>query len=301
MRMFAALVGFISWQELWTEIGKCEAVSVPDSGECDATSDGAGVASKPIMLWAPPRSTSTAFERAVMQHPNVTVFHEHLADCFYFGPDRLDKELPSAITDGSNLERDSTYRVRLQLIQDAMSLPDKPFAFTKELSIYYQAEQMPTEVMSRFIHCFLIRHPEKVVRSFLRVAEKEGGSSTYFDPDECGFVELEQIYDAVVTAGLQEHIHIIDSDSLLADPEAGLRAFCEAVGLPFDARMTTWEAEEPSSWAKWPGWHKDASGSTKFKARSYADDKKPLPEQAQKAVDISQPIYDRLLQRSQSC
>ena len=35
---------------------------------------------KPCILWAPPRSCSTAMERSVMTHPDVEVFHEHLAD-----------------------------------------------------------------------------------------------------------------------------------------------------------------------------------------------------------------------------
>ena len=44
---------------------------------------------KPILLWAPPQSVSTAFERAVGEHSRVEVFHEHFADPYYFGPDKF--------------------------------------------------------------------------------------------------------------------------------------------------------------------------------------------------------------------
>jgi len=71
---------------------------------------------KPIILWAPPRSTSTAFERALMQHRSIAVYHEQLADCFYFGPDRKQKPLPDAIETGSSLNRHTSYMEQLKQV-----------------------------------------------------------------------------------------------------------------------------------------------------------------------------------------
>ncbi|GMI28035.1 hypothetical protein TeGR_g12098 [Tetraparma gracilis] len=70
----------------------------------------------PIILWAPPRSCSTAFERAVINHPSTTVLHEAFADPCYFGPERLVKrdrsstdDIKDAALESSGLNRDSTY------------------------------------------------------------------------------------------------------------------------------------------------------------------------------------------------
>lgn len=271
------------------------APNVQQADQKGAPSDKGGRVTKPILLWAPPRSTSTAFERAVMQHPDVAVFHEQLADCFYFGADRKDKPLPPAI-ESSKLQRDTTYSRQVTEVLEGDEAGVKSFAFSKELSIYYQAERLPLDVMRSFTHCFLIRQPEKVLRSFLRMGSSERGStgsSTYFDPDEMGFVELEQIYN-IVTTELGQPAVVVDAADMIARPEATMRAWCEAVGLPFERCMTSWEPTEPSSWGKWPGWHNDAAGSSGFAPTQHSDASEPLSEEAQRVIDSCQPIYDHL-------
>lgn len=256
-----------------------------------------------ILMWAPPRSMSTAFERSVMQHPGVSVHHELLADCFYFGSERHPKPLNAAL-EASKLRRDATYASQLAALSSPAGNAGKVVAFSKELSIYYQRDRLPPSVLAQYTHCFLIRKPEKVVRSFLRSAAKsaapgEAASSTYFDADETGFVELDRLYQ-VVTQELHATPVIVDADDLLADPEGVLRAFYAAVGLPFDERVLSWPAEMPAQWTKWPGWHDEAAKSTGFvppkraAAAHGAEAPPPLPEHAKKAVDLAQPIYNKL-------
>ena len=245
---------------------------------------------------------STAFERSVMQHPDVSVHHELLADCFYFGSERHPKPLDAAI-ESSKLRRDTTYASQLAALWSVEANGGKAVAFSKELSIYYQRERLPPSVLAQYTHCFLLRKPEKVVRSFLRCAAKSAApgeeSSTYFDADEAGFVELDRLYQ-VLTQELNITPVVVDADDLLADPEGVLRAFYTAVGLPFDPRVLSWPAEMPAQWAKWPGWHDDAAKSTGFlppkraSAAQGAEVPPPLPEHAQRAADAAQPIYDRL-------
>ena len=275
---------------------------------------------KPILLWAPPRSVSTAFERAVGEHSRVEVFHEHFADPYYFGPDKFTAELPTApaaatmqeALAASLLVRDSTYASQ---VAGLTSAHQRPVTFSKELTIYYQADKLPETTMAQFTHCFLMRRPEKVLRSFWRVAQegaadKEGrssSSSTYFNPDEVGFQELDALVD-VVTVQLGQPLILVDADDLLADPAGILEAWCDAVGLPWEAGITSWEAGMPETWQKWPGWHDDAATSTGFaprnkppsaaetsanKAATTPDD----PEEVTAAIVKAQPIYDRLYEK----
>jgi len=277
------------------------------SSECKTSAVAEPELTRPILLWAPPRSASTAFERAVMEHPGASVFHEMLADCFYFGADRRKTNGPAqAAIEASLLKRDTTYLEQLQEVLDSSSADGRRFSFSKELSIYYQVRKLPTALMARFRHSFLIRSPEKVARSFLRFAAKEGAAngeacdSTYFDPDELGFVELAEL-DRVVTTELQQQPVIVDADDLLAAPEATLRAWCTALGISFDQRMLSWDAYEPASWKKWPGWHVDAIRSTGFAAPVRKAEKqavpKPLPDEVRHIVEQCQPIYDKLYAR----
>ena len=274
---------------------------------------------KPILLWAPSRSVSTAFERAVGEHSLVEVFHEHFADPYYFGPDKFVAESPAAAAAqmqealaASLLLRDATYASQVTALTTARQ---RPVTFSKELTIYYQADKLPATTMAQFTHCFLMRRPEKVLRSFWRVAQegaadKEGrssSSSTYFNPDEAGFHELDALVD-VVTVQLGQPLILVDADDLLADPAGILKAWCHAVGLPWEANITSWKAGMPETWQKWPGWHDDAATSTGFaprnkppsaaetsanKAATTPDD----PEEVTAAIVKAQPIYDRLYEK----
>lgn len=229
-----------------------------------------------------------------MQLPQVSVYHEQLADCYYFGPDcRRDKPRPSEV-EATTLKRDATYASQLQPVREAAA-SEGGFSFSKELSIYFQADKLPLAELEAFTHCFLIRSPEAVVRSFLRAAAN-GGETTYFDADEVGFAELEQIFEAVTT-GLGQAPIVIDANDLLAAPAAVLRAWCAAVGLPFDEGMTSWEPAQPKAWDKWAGWHDDAAASSGFRPPRLESEKQPeapLPEEAEAVVAACQPIYDKL-------
>ena len=118
----------------------------------------------PIILWAPPRSCSTAFERAIVEHPQVAVSHEAFGDCFYFGPDRKQPPLAEAeaALEKSQCQRNTTYATQMAALLGAAGENGKPFSFSKELSTYYQPSKLGREAMRRFRHCFLIRSPEKV-------------------------------------------------------------------------------------------------------------------------------------------
>src|SRR3954451_2354764 len=45
--------------------------------------------SKPIALWAVPRSISTAFERVFVEREDFEVLHEPFSAAYYYGEDRI--------------------------------------------------------------------------------------------------------------------------------------------------------------------------------------------------------------------
>ncbi|GMI02283.1 hypothetical protein TrLO_g7395 [Triparma laevis f. longispina] len=259
----------------------------------------------PIILWAPPRSCSTAFERAIAENEKTksTIFHEHFADPFYFGQDRFDKTTQATMdaVEKSLLVRDSTYDQQANQMLDANA--NGNVSFTKELSIYYQQSKLTPEILSKFRHTFLIRSPTKVMKSFWRAAQEnaDDGSSTYFDANEAGFKEIEMIMKAVESLDNQ-NIVIIDADDLMANPSGVLGKYCEEVGLVFNKNMLEWKAVMPESWEKWPGWHNDAAKSTGFVRRSGGAGGKQKDDEIDseavlQAIAETQPIYDRMYLR----
>ena len=98
-----------------------------------------------------------------------------------------------------------------------------------------------------FTHTILIRDPEKVLTSM---------HARWPDVTlpEIGFEELYTLYKRVAdrygTAPL-----VIDSDELLAEPETGMKVYCDAIGIPFIADAMSWEKRNDN-----PTWNTDEHG-----------------------------------------
>jgi hypothetical protein len=108
-------------------------------------------------------------------------------------------------------------------------------------------------------HAFLIRRPEEIAESFYALR-----------PDmrinEIGLETLHELHAAVREADGHRPV-VIDSDDLVARPEATMRAYCAAVGLPFIQQALTWPPGERAEWRRSAHWHAEVSASSGFQWR----------------------------------
>ena len=84
--------------------------------------------------------------------------------------------------------------------------------------------------------------------------------------DEIGLEALHELHAAVRDAGGHRPV-VIDSDDLVARPEATMAAYCAAVELPFIPEALTWEPGERPEWRRSARWHADVSASSGFEQR----------------------------------
>jgi hypothetical protein len=105
-------------------------------------------------------------------------------------------------------------------------------------------------------HAFLIRCPEEIAASSYAVEPDMG-------IDAIGLEALHELHAAVRDAGGHRPV-VIDSDDLIARPEATMAAYCAAVELPFIPEALTWEPGERSEWRRSARWHVDVSASSSF-------------------------------------
>ncbi|MPZ26473.1 MAG: hypothetical protein GEV12_08450 [Micromonosporaceae bacterium] len=108
-------------------------------------------------------------------------------------------------------------------------------------------------------HAFLIRRPEEIAASYYALYPD-------MSINAIGLEALHELRAAVRDAGGNRPV-VIDSDDLLARPEATMAAYCAAVGLPFILRALTWEPGERSEWRRSARWHTDVSASSGFERR----------------------------------
>ena len=109
---------------------------------------------------------------------------------------------------------------------------------------------------------------------------------------DTGLDRLVELLDLITATG--QRPLVVDSDQLLDDPEAMLRAVCEQVGIPFDPAMLSWPSgpkPEDGVWA--PHWYHRVHESTGFARRS--SDHPPLTPRLTSVLAEATPLFDRLL------
>ena len=136
-------------------------------------------------------------------------------------------------------------------------------------------------------HAFLIRRPEEIAAS--NYALWPG-----MNINSIGLERLCELQAAVRDAGGNASV-VIDSDDLVARPEATMAAYCAAVGLPFNPRALTWEPGERSEWRRSARWHVDVSVSSGFERRE-----RVYPHTVENSGELARfaayhrPFYERL-------
>jgi len=222
------------------------------------------------------RTTSTidGFFRSMVERGDMTALHEpfcNLRDCGE--TDAGDRTFDSPLSLLAWL-RDETHHMRVFLKDHP------PTAYVRDLLA-------DRRFLAEARHAFLIRHPEEIAASSYAL---HPGMSI----NSIGLERLCEVQDAVRAAGGDASV-VIDSDDLVARPEATMAAYCAAVGLPFNPRALTWEPGERPEWRRSARWHVDVSASSGFERRE-----RVYPHTVENSRDLARfaahhrPFYERL-------
>ena len=251
-------------------------------------------ASTRLIVWAPPRSRSTAFERSLSRHSQAMVMHELLTEPFLKekNPGNYQKIIDGQAEHDVDESCGSSYATALEVLTADFSNRGKPFFVSKELSCYFDDGQISDDWLLRFKHVVLVRDPLDALKSFYRVSVEGEEQSSYFDVSEAGFQECFAILHRLNRIGAE--CSAVDADiDLMKNPESTLRLVCDLVGVAFEPSMLEWEPKELKSWQKFRGWHEDASNSTGF----HAIEKAPLqyPPEVFDGATKCRPYYEAVL------
>lgn len=252
-----------------------------------------------VFLWTMPRSVSTAFERSIRTLSNAKVFHQVYSSVFFYGPQRRMQNTRFAST---AIDPDLTYDYAKSIL--CKEYDGYELIFSKELTftVENKFDMFLEEEYREFKHTFLIRDPSEVIPSLYRLYEAKTVpdmmAGYYLDRDEIGFRETYRLYNFVIENGLDENPVVVDAGDLRKNPDETMKRYCEAVGMPYEPHMTTWQPGRVSDWDKcdkyWPGWHAGVINSSGFhkKAPSKTND---LPSEILKLIEASRPYYDELV------
>ena len=204
-----------------------------------------------LVLWAVPRSTSTAFEWMMRMRGDMTCFHEPFGEAWYQGEE---PRWPRARADSvrtPGLTLDGVWAKQREAVGHGP-------VFSKDFP-HYVAHMWTEERLDLFRHTFLIRDPAKTLASLYRHWPD-------FHPGEVGAVEQRELFDRIADRDGAAP-PVLDSDDLLADPASMVMAYCDAAGIRFMPEALRWEpgARDEVSWWDGGSFHENLRNSDGLK------------------------------------
>ena len=196
-----------------------------------------------ICMWSGPRNLSTAMMRSFGAREDCAVTDEPFFAPFLNATGKLhpgrDETLAAHETDPD------------VVAANCIASVPQAFHFQKHMPHHMLAD-FPTAWTDQASHFFLLRHPQRVIASYVK-------GRAEFDLDDLGFAAQHRLWTRL---GQPPVIH---SETILRAPEGALRALCAAIRIPFDPAMLSWEAgpkAEDGAWAPW--WYDSVWRSTGF-------------------------------------
>ena len=227
-------------------------------------------------MWSGPRTVSTALMRAWENRPDTVVTDEPLY-AFYLDRTGIDHPGRAEVI----ASQPTAWRVVRAGQTGAPLPPGVTIGYAKHMT-HHLLPEVDRAALAPLRHAHLIRDPRELLASYARVRTEP-------TMDDLGLRQQAEIFE---TFGGP----VVDSRDLLTDPEGILRALCQALGVPFDARMLSWPAGPRPTDGVWaPHWYDGVWKSTGF--GPYREPVDDLPAALEPLARQCRPFYDEMYDR----
>lgn len=202
-----------------------------------------------IAMWSGPRNLSTAMMYAFGARADCAVWDEPFYAA-YLTETGLDHPMRDEVIAAGETDPQAV------AARCSGSVPaGRPHFYQKHMT-HHMVEGFPLDWMAEVTNVFLIRHPARVLASYVKKRETP-------TLEDIGIVQQAALYRRV--RGMGQTPVVIDSADIRADPETMLRGLCETIGLDWDPAMLSWPAgghPDDGAWA--PHWYGAVHRSTGF-------------------------------------
>jgi len=233
-----------------------------------------------ICLWSGPRNISTALMYSFAQRPDTKVYDEPLY-AHYLSKSKAKAYHPGAEEIIATMENDGQKVVDRMLGEHGRSI-----AFFKHMT--HHLVQLDLSFLKQVQNVILTRDPKDMLPSYAKQVHQPDMQ----DVGYAGHLELITYFQINKIPYL-----ILDSKKVLENPEQVLSKLCEALEIPFQKEMLSWETGarvEDGCWAKY--WYNSVHKSTGF--QKYKAKTAPFPDHLKTLLADCQPIYQKLLEQS---
>lgn len=229
-------------------------------------------------MWSGPRNLSTAMMYAFAARGDCAVVDEPLYAA-YLAATGLDHPMRWEVIGSQPTDHLDVAAELLGPIPGG-----KPLYYQKHMTLH-MIPAFDRSFMWQLTNVFLIRHPARVVASYIKKRESP-------TPADIGFVQQAELFDEVA-GWLGRPPLVIDSADIRENPEKMLRFLCAALAIPFLQEMLHWPAGPKPYDGVWaPHWYGAVRRSTGFEAAEG-----PLPALSGDYAQLAEaalPHYERL-------
>ncbi len=234
-------------------------------------------------MWSGPRNLSTAMMYAFGNRADFAAWDEP-----FYGPYLRQTGLDHPMAEEIKASRpEDAEEVQASLLGP---IPDgKAHVYHKHMC-QHMIDGVPRDFMADCVNVFLLRHPARVVASFMKGYPQATAADIGFAKQAELFAHCEALGQSPV---------VIDSADIRANPEAALRDLCDRISLDWDPAVLAWpEGPKPFDGVWATHWYASVWGSTGF-----AGAEGPLPDlegRAKQLAEDAMPFYELMTARAKN-
>jgi hypothetical protein len=234
---------------------------------------------KRIAMWSGPRNISTAMMRSWGNRPDTFVCDEPLYAHYL-----LKTGTPHPGADEVLKSQETDWRKVVAQLTEWVP-PGKTIFYQKHMT-HHLLPEIGRDWFDGLTHAFLLREPQEVVTSFIKVAGTPRLEQTGLPQQLDVFNWVRQRTGRIPP--------VIDARDVLQDPPRTLRALCDALDVEFTDAMLSWPSgprETDGVWAKY--WYDALLKSTTFQPYKPKDERVPpeLTGLLHEAEEIYRELY----------
>ena len=231
-------------------------------------------------MWSGPRNLSTALMRSFENRNDTKVIDEPFY-AYYLKKTQLDHPMKSEIINYYPTSQ-------MQILKQITSQTQNNQIFYQKHMTHHIIKNTRLDWLNKGYNCFLIRHPAKVINSYIK-------KNTLISIDDVGFKKQYEIFNKIKKNKI--NYMVVNADTILQDPPKAIKKLCKILKIRFTKKMLSWPAGKRSTDGIWSKvWYKNVELSNTFS--KYKEENYNVPKKYNDIYEESLKYYNEMNQYS---
>tara|TARA_B100000029_G_scaffold330157_1_gene322459 strand:- start:1359 stop:2054 length:696 start_codon:yes stop_codon:yes gene_type:complete len=226
-------------------------------------------------MWSGPRNLSTALMRS-FENRNDTIVHDEPFYSYYLFKTQLNHPMKNEIIKNYSFKQN-------EIIKKITKNPKNKIYYQKHMTHHIIKNTKLTWIKKGY-NCFLIRHPSKVINSYIQ-------KNTLRNINDIGFKKQFEIFKKIKKNNSK--FTVINADDILINPIISMKKLCKKLNINFSKKMINWpkgKRDTDGIWSK--VWYKNVIQSSTF--NKFKSEQINVPKRYSKIYDESLKYYEAM-------